>query len=322
MEEDVTATVEQKSKIPVGAPSSKEKMVLLNMENELHKYIIGQNEAISKVSEALRRIRAGISREKPISFLFLGPTGVGKTETAKALARLYFGGESQIIRLDMSEYGTAEGVTRLLESGSGSFLDNIESHPFSLVLLDEFEKADPKILNLFLQVFDDGRMTDSLGKTVSFNNAIIIVTSNAGSEFIRENVNNNNSVSEDMLLDYLQKKGVFTPELLNRFDDVVTFKPLTQEEIVSVTRLVIDELAGKLALQDISLTVSADAVNKIAHDGYNQEFGARPLKRFVQDKVEDVIAKKMLAGEVVRGDTVSVSVDPSSGLRIEKKVNA
>lgn len=320
MEQDVTAAVEQKSKIPVGAPSSKEKMLLLNMENELHKSIIGQHEAISKVSESLRRIRAGITREKPISFLFLGPTGVGKTETAKAVARLYFGGESQIIRLDMSEYGTQDAVPRLLESGVGSFLDNVGSHPFSLILLDEFEKADPKILNLFLQVLDDGRMTDSLGKTVSFDNTIIIVTSNAGSEFIRENVNK--SVSENMLLDYLQKKGIFTPELLNRFDDIVTFKPLTQEEIVSVTRLVVDELAGKLALQDISLSFSTDAVNKIAHDGYNQEFGARPLRRFVQDQVEDEIAKKMLSGEFVRGDTVLVSVDPSSGLRFEKRAKA
>lgn len=318
LENDITSAVEQKSKIPVGAPSAKEKMVLLNLENEMHKYVIGQNEAISQVSEALRRIRAGIAREKPISFLFLGPTGVGKTETAKTLARLYFGGESHIIRVDMSEYGTEEGLGRLIQSGAGSFLDNVASHPFSLILLDEFEKADKKILNLFLQVFDDGRMTDANGRTISFTNTIIISTSNAGSEFIRQSVAKRSEISGEALLDYLQKQGIFTPELLNRFDSVVTFKPLGAEEISSVTQLIVSELAAKLAVQDIVLKVSPQAIAKIAKDGYHQEFGARPLRRFVQDNVEDVIAKKILSGELGRGDSVSVGVDSSLKLIIEK----
>lgn len=320
LEQDVIAAVEQKSKIPVGKPNSKEKIVLLNMENEMHKYIIGQDEAISKVSEALRRIRAGLAREKPISFLFLGPTGVGKTETAKTLSRLYFGGEAQIIRLDMSEYGTSEGLSRLLQSGAGSFLDNIATHPFSLVLLDEFEKADPKILNLFLQVLDDGRMSDSVGKTISFSNTIIIATSNAGSEFIRQSVKDGSQLDSGSLLDYLQQKAIYTPELLNRFDDVVVFKPLNEGEILSVTRLVISELSTKLVVQDIGLNVSADAVKKIAHDGFSPEFGARPLRRFVQDNVEDQIAKKILSEEVGRGDMVLVSIDQTSNLQITKKV--
>lgn len=320
LEEDVVATVEQKSKIPVGAPAHKEKMVLLNLENEMHKSIIGQNEAVSKVAVALRRIRAGLAREKPISFLFLGPTGVGKTETAKTLARLYFGGEAQIIRLDMSEYGNSDGLNRLIQSGAGSFLDKIETHPFSLVLLDEFEKADSKILNLFLQVLDDGRMTDSLGKTVSFNNTIIISTSNAGSEYIRQNVASESNLDSRNLLDYLQKNGIYTPELLNRFDEVVVFKPLNQEEIVSVTRLIINDLVSNLAIQDIVLTVTPDAINKIAKDGFNSEFGARPLRRFVQSNVEDVIAKKMLSSEVNRGDHIEVTVDEASNLVISKKV--
>lgn len=319
LESDVEAVVEQKSKIPVGKPSSKEKIVLLNLENEMHKRIIGQNEAITAVSEALRRIRAGITREKPISFLFLGPTGVGKTETAKTLARLYFGGESQIIRLDMSEYGTSEGLTRLIQSGAGSFLDNIATHPFSLILLDEFEKADSKILNLFLQVFDDGRMTDANGRTISFTNTIIISTSNAGSEFIRESVAKGENLTHQSLLDYLQKKGTFAPELLNRFDAVVTFRPLNQEEIASVTRIVVDELSAKLAIQDILLTVTPEAITKISKDGFDPEFGARPLKRFVQDHIEDEVAKKILSGEVGRGDSVNVSVDSESNLIITKK---
>jgi ATP-dependent Clp protease ATP-binding subunit ClpA len=316
LEEDVTACVEQKSKIPVGAPTHKEKIVLLNLENEMHKSIIGQEEAVSKVAVALRRVRAGLAREKPISFLFLGPTGVGKTETAKALSRLYFGGEAQIIRLDMSEFGTSDGLPRLIQSGAGSFLDKIETHPFSLVLLDEFEKADPKILNLFLQVLDDGRMTDALGKTVSFNNTIIIATSNAGSEYIRENVAN---IENRALLDYLQKQGLYTPELLNRFDEVIVFRPLNQEEIASVTRLIVNELSSKLAIQDIVLTVTSDAITKISKDGFNHEFGARPLRRFVQSNIEDVIAKKMLSGEVNRGDTIEVKVDSTGNLVIDKK---
>ena len=315
---DVESVVEQKSKIPVGEPDAKEKMFLLNLENEMHKFVIGQNEAISSISEALRRIRAGLSREKPISFLFLGPTGVGKTETAKTLARLYFGGEAQIIRVDMSEYGTQDGLTRMIQSDEGTFLDNVESHPFSLVLLDEFEKADLKIINLFLQVFDDGRMTDSAGKTVSFSNTIIIATSNAGSEFIRESLANNRGLNNKALLDYLQKKAIFTPELLNRFDEIVMFKPLERFEISRVTELILKELVAKLSAQDIFLSVSPEANEKISRDGFNAEFGARPLRRYVQDKVEDVIAKKILQGELNRGDKVLISLDSSSNLSINK----
>lgn len=316
-EKDVVSAVEQKSKIPVGAPTENEKIVLLNLESEMHKYVIGQNEAITKVSEALRRIRAGLQREKPISFLFLGPTGVGKTETAKTLSKLYFGGEANIIRLDMSEYGTSEGLSRLIQSGAGSFLDNVMMHPFSLILLDEFEKADSKILNLFLQVLDDGRMTDSNGKTISFNNSIIIATSNAGSEYIRENVSNLNS---NMLLDYLQKKGLYSPELLNRFDEVVVFKPLNEEEASMVANLIIDELSARLALQDVYLKVTTSALKKISKDGFNFEFGARPLRRFVQDNIEDEIAKKMLSNEISRGDSVVVDLDSSGNLEIKKKI--
>jgi len=319
LEENVLEKVEQKSHIPVGQPKADEKMLLLNLENEMHKFIIGQDEAIRSIAEAMRRIRAGLTREKPISFLFLGPTGVGKTETAKTLARIYFGGEAHIVRLDMSEYGTPESLSRLLQSESGSFLDQVSAHPFSLVLLDEFEKANEKILNLFLQVFDDGRMTDNAGKTVSFSNTIIIATSNAGSEFIRESLVNNLDLSSNTLLDYLQKNAIFAPELLNRFDDIVVFKPLDSSEISQVTKLMLTELIGKISAQDITLSFDPQAIEKIAVGGFNAEFGARPLRRYIQDNLEDTIAKKLLAGEIVRGDKILISLDQNSNLQISKQ---
>ncbi len=317
-EEDVLETVEQKSKIPIGAPKSDEKKLLLNLESEMHKFIIGQNEAVRSIAEAMRRIRAGLSREKPISFLFLGPTGVGKTETAKTLARIYFGGEAHIIRLDMSEYGTQEGLTRMLQSDSESFLDQVVTHPFCLILLDEFEKANEKILNLFLQVFDDGRITDNNGKTVSFNNTIIIATSNGGSEFIRESLVNNTLITNQILLEYLQRNGLFAPELLNRFDEIVVFKPLNITEVSQIVKLLLTELIAKMTAQDITLSFNPRVIDKIAKDGFNEEFGARPLRRYIANKLEDVLAKKLLSGEIARGDKVLVSIDPSSNLVLNK----
>lgn len=319
LEEDVMEKVSKKSHIPVGVPEKDEKTLLLNLENEMHKSIIGQDEAVREVSEAIRRIRAGITREKPISFLFLGPTGVGKTETAKTLSRIYFGGEAHIIRLDMSEYASLESLHRLLQSDSGSFLDSVSAHPFSLILLDEFEKANEKILNLFLQVFDDGRLTDNNSKTVSFTNTIIIATSNAGGEFIRESLAGNIILKSSQLLDYLEKKAVFSPELLNRFDQIVMFKPLSLSEIAQVTKLLLTELIGKMNEKDVVLTFDQNAIEKIASSGFNEEFGARHLRRFIQDNIEDIIAQKLISGEIVRGNKVMVSFDPSLNLVISKQ---
>lgn len=322
--EHIKKVVEEKTHVAVGVPDKEESQKLLHLEELLHKRVIGQNEAISVISEALRRVRSGIKTgTRPISFLFLGPTGVGKTETAKALAQQYFGGEEKIIRLDMSEYTDDTGVKRLLGAlpgegqERGELTDKIHDHPFSLVLLDEFEKANTRILDLFLQVFEDGRLTDNKGRTVSFSNAIVIATSNAGSEFIREEVKSGSAKQTDFhrrLLEILQTQHVFKPELLNRFDAVVTFKPLGENEVRSVVKLMLSTLETKLLEQDITLVVPDEVVTEISQKGFDEQFGARPLRRYIQDTLEDEIAKKKLANEIRRGNTVTVTVDPTGAL--------
>ena len=325
LEEDILEKVEQKSHIPIGSPGAEEKMLLLNLESEMHKFIIGQDEAIRQVSEAIRRIRAGVTREKPISFLFLGPTGVGKTETAKTLARIYFGKVHQMIRLDMSEYSEGDSLKRLLgsmpgeEEMPGELIDKILDSPFSLVLLDEFEKASSNILNLFLQVLDDGRLTDNKGKTVSFTNAIIIATSNAASEFIREEVNKGTPMDKKFaqnLLEFLQTKEIFKPELLNRFDGIIVFKPLGQNEVQQVTQILLKELSEKILEQDITVSFDEKLIDKIIKEGFDEQFGARPINRYIQDNIEDLLAQKILKDEIKRGSKISISVDQNNNITI------
>ncbi len=325
-EKDVIVKVEEKTNIAIGKPEGKEKQLLLNLEEEMHKRVIGQEEAVSAISEALRRIRSGLSEEnKPISFLFMGPTGVGKTETAKTLAKIYFGGEGKMIRLDMSEYSGDDSLKRLLGSMSGEgeaegeLTSEIRENPFSLVLLDEFEKANPQILNLFLQILDDGRLTDNKGRTVSFTNAIIIATSNAGSEFIREEVEKGTKVDKKFqqgLLELLQKQNIFKPELLNRFDGTIVFKPLGENEIKQVTQLLLTELKDKMQEQDVTVNFDDKIIEKIIKEGFDREFGARPIGRYIQDNIEDVIAKKLLKDEIKRGDKITVSVDQNNAIVI------
>lgn len=321
-EQDVINKVEEKTKIAVGQPKEKEKKLLLHMEEELHKRIIGQNEAIFEVSESLRRLRAGLGNsKKPISFLFLGPTGVGKTETAKALSDIYYGGEDNMIRLDMSEYSTEDSVNRFLGGtpDSKGLTDKVCENPYSLILLDEFEKSSVKIFDLFLQVLDDGRLTDNSGKTVSFVDTIIIATSNAASEYIREEVTRGTVIDKKFqrnLLEHLQQKGIFRPEFLNRFDGVIVFKPLDKEEMVLVVKLMLNSLSKKLVEKDVTANFDEKAIGKIIQDGFDQEFGARPLKRFIQDNIEDLLAQKMLKEEIKRGDKVNFSVDSSGNLEL------
>ncbi len=325
-EEDVINQVERKTAIAVGQPKKEEKELLLNMEKEIHKRVIDQEEAVSAIAESIRRIRSGLaSKEKPISFLFLGPTGVGKTETAKALASIYFKSEDRMIRLDMSEYQDSQGVKRLLGSTpgegdeKGELTEKIYDNPFSLVLLDEFEKANPRIMDLFLQVLDDGRLTDNKGKTVSFSNAIIIATSNAASEFIREKINKGETVDkkfQEVLYEFLQTKGILKPELLNRFDEVIVFKPLGEKEVVEIVKLMLNDVGKKLDKQGISISFEQEVIEKIAKEGFDKDFGARPLRRFIQDNIEDKIAKKIIEDQLKRGDKINVSIDQNNQIII------
>ncbi|MEK9178463.1 MAG: AAA family ATPase, partial [Patescibacteria group bacterium] len=310
-EEDVVSEVNTKTNLPVGLPKGEEQKILVNLENEMHKRLVDQEDAVSSVAEGMRRVRAGLeSPKKPISFLFLGPTGVGKTETAKTLANLYFGGEAKIIRLDMSEFSGDDGVNKILSADKGSLSDEIFYHPFSLILLDEFEKASGAVQNVFLQILDDGRMTDNSGRTVSFVDSIIIATSNAGSEFIRESLLKNPILPNDFkkaLLDYVQKERIFSPELLNRFDELVVFKPLSATDLRKIANLMLSEVSQTMREKDIEVVFDGSTVDKVATDGASEEFGARPLRRFIQDNIEDILAKKILQGEIQRGDHIVVS---------------
>ncbi len=326
-EQDVVKKVEATSHVAIALPTGQEINLLLHLEDKLHERVIAQDTAVVAISEAMRRIRSGMTTsERPISFLFLGPTGVGKTETAKALAQFYYGGEQRMIRLDMSEYTDENGLKRLLGAAPGEgedrgqLTDKIHDNPASLILLDEFEKANPAIHNLFLQVLDDGRLTDNKGATVSFRNAIIIATSNAGSEFIREEVEKGTPIDkkfEQRLLEQLQTKGIFKPELLNRFDDVVTFKPLGPEQVIAVTKLLLDQLIESLAKQDITLSFDDAVIEKITQEGFDKDFGARPLRRYLQDTVEDMIAQKRLTKEIDRGKKVNFTIDGTGALHAD-----
>ena len=313
--------VSNKTSIPVSEANDDEKNVLLHLEQFLHERIVGQDKAIKTVASALRRARAGLKNDnRPVaSFLFLGPTGVGKTETCKALAKAYFGSERNMLRLDMSEYQEVSAIHKLLGSDqeAGGYLTKpIREKPFTLILLDEVEKAHPDILNLFLQVLDDGRITDNLERTIDFTHAIIIATSNAGSELIREHFMSSNADTHEfgkILIDKLLKDGIFKPEFLNRFDGVITFTPLSKEEINAVARLLIKGIARQLDEKGIALKVTDGAINKLSELGFDPAFGARQMRRVVQDKLEDFIAEKILGESLERGDSITFDVEDIKG---------
>jgi len=309
--------ISQKTRIPAGEIQRPEREKLLGLEQFIHKRIVDQEEAVNVLADAMRRARAGVARKKkPIGgFLFLGPTGVGKTETSKALAESYFGSEERMIRLDMSEYQELSSIKRLIGSSDGKeqgqLTNAIRENPFSLVLLDEIEKAHPKILNLFLQVLDEGRLTDNLGRTVSFRNSIIIGTSNAGAEFIRKYVEKKAgyaySFFKKELTEYLLSERIFRPEFLNRFDAVIIFKPLSRENLIDIATLILQRLNKRLAEgKGIQFVITRELAEKIAELGYRPEFGARPMNRVVQDKIESKIAQKILSGELKRGDLIEM----------------
>jgi len=310
--EHVAKVFSEKTQIPVGDIEKKEKDTLLNLENLIHQRIINQEEAVKEVSGALRRARSEISVRKGSmgTFLFLGPTGVGKTETAKALSEIYFGSEDKMIRLDMSEFQAIEDIPRLIgESGKeGLLTTRVREDPFSLILLDEFEKAHPNILNLFLQVFDEGHITDGLGRKVSFQNNIIIATSNAGYSVILEALKENLPMLEikNKLLDYIFKNRIFRPELVNRFDAAIIFKSLNKEHLLKISKLLLLKSKKNLKKKSIEFEITPGLLEKIVELGYDPTFGARAMKRVIQNKVENVLAEGILREEIKRGDRVAI----------------
>jgi ATP-dependent Clp protease ATP-binding subunit ClpC len=313
--ETVQSALEKMRGVRVSAAAAPEADMLLHLEDRIHQRMINQKQAVNVVAAALRRGRAGVSNPKrPVgSFLFLGPTGVGKTELARSLAAVYFGDEHQMIRLDMSEYQQPGDVSRLLATGgqqTNSLLMSIRKQPFSVVLLDEVEKAHPNILNLLLQMLDEGQLTDEQGKPASFRSAIIIATSNAGAPDITARVKSGESLEtfERTLIDKLISSGQFRPELINRFDEIVLFRPLNEPEMAQVAQLMLGEVNHTLAAQNISVTLTPAALQHIARAGYDPEFGARPMRRIIQKTVENAVAVKILGGQAQAGSVIALDV--------------
>ncbi|MEI7749577.1 MAG: AAA family ATPase [Candidatus Moraniibacteriota bacterium] len=312
----VSAFVSIKTGVPVGALGEDEKERLLKLEEVLHLRVIGQADAVRQVSEALRRARAGFGNPKrPIgSFLFLGPTGVGKTETAKALSEAYFGDEERMIRFDMSEYQTPDSVERLLGSSvsgeEGRLAGVMKEHPFSVVLLDEIEKAYPKVLDIFLQILDEGAATDGFGKKINFRKCIIIATSNASSLLISELLGHGATTEQarnEVIAD-IAKNGTFRMEFMNRFDGIIFFAPLGPDELGSVVGIKLTALAGRIKKQkNISLSFASDVPAAIVTRGYEPVFGARSLNRYIEDHIEDVVARKVISGEVAEGGVLTIT---------------
>ncbi|MCI5730727.1 MAG: AAA family ATPase, partial [Eubacterium sp.] len=318
-DEEIARIISRWTGIPVAKLTESERNKTLHLDGELHKRVVGQDDGVTKVTEAIIRSKAGIKDpSKPIgSFLFLGPTGVGKTELAKSLAECLFDNESNMVRIDMSEYMEKYSVSRLIgappgyvgyEEG-GQLTEAVRRQPYSVVLFDEIEKAHPDVFNVLLQVLDDGRVTDSQGRTVDFKNTILIMTSNLGAEYLLDGIDEQGNIapeSEEMVMSELRNS--FRPEFLNRLDEIIMFKPLTKENIRGITNLLLQDINERIEGKEIALKMTDAAMDFITDSAYDPAYGARPLKRYLQKNVETLLAKKILADEVSVGDVLTLDV--------------
>ncbi|MBY0309690.1 AAA family ATPase [Patescibacteria group bacterium] len=309
----VYSTLGERTGIPAGPIDAKERDRLLNLETILHERVIGQDAALQAVARTMRRARAGVqTSERPIgSFLFLGPTGVGKTETAKALAHVFFGNEQNMHRFDMTEYSEAGSLARLIGSAesSGGLCDALREKPYAVVLLDEFEKAHKTVHDLMLQILDEGRFTDARGEVVNARNTIVVATSNAGSDLIMRTVAQRGELAtlEAEIIDHIINSGLFRPELINRFDSTVIFEPLNKGAQTEVAQLFLRELADRMKEKGYTLAITSDLIDVVVKEGYHPQFGARPMRRAVQDVVEEAIATRIIAGTTKPGDTITLT---------------
>ena len=328
-EDEIARIVSRWTDIPIAKLTEGERTKILHLDEELHKRVIGQDDGVQKVTDAIIRSKAGIKDPtKPIgSFLFLGPTGVGKTELAKALAQCLFDDENNMVRIDMSEYMEKYSVSRLIgappgyvgyEEG-GQLTEAVRRKPYSVVLFDEIEKAHPDVFNVLLQVLDDGRITDSQGRTVDFKNTILIMTSNIGSSYLLDGISEDGSIKEEAAnLVMNDLRGHFRPEFLNRLDEIIMFKPLTKDNIGHIVDLMMKDLNERLSDREISLELTPEAKDYIIDGGYDPVYGARPLKRFLQKHVETLAAREILSGEIHEGDTILITLQDGT-LKAERK---
>lgn len=276
--------------------------------------VIGQNQALTQIARALRTARSGlVQKNKPMaSFLFAGPTGVGKTETCKALARVYFGGESEITRFDMSEFSGDDAIDRLIGSSSGTpgmLVEAVRTKPYGVMLFDEFEKASPKVWDIFLQILDEGKVTDPNGKPVYFYNSFIIATTNAASHEIIGLLEESTNLAQDKVLEILRSSGLFRPELLNRFDGIIAFNKLSQRDIGEVAILMLESLNEQYKSSGLQIEITPELINILSEKGYDEQFGARPMRRLIANTIEDYIAQGKLKGTIKAGDTISVPTE-------------